>query len=160
LPNAHGTTYLATYRSLVKRYPDRDSRAVLVDLMETHGAGGKWFAAAKDAGHLDIALECAAQPSVEPATLIRAARDFQVKDPRFAATVALQAVSHLLSGRGYEPTRTDMESAMQYLHQAATKIDGLGWAKQSVRQLLAHQLQDDAGFRQVVENLLPNFDQS
>jgi virulence-associated protein VapD len=53
-----------------------------------------------------------------------------------------------------------MENAMQYLHQAATKIDAIGWARQSVRQLLAHQLQDDAGFRRVVENLLPNFDQS
>lgn len=160
LPNASGTTYLATYRSLVKRYPDRDTRAILVDLMEEHGASGKWFAAAKDAGHLDIALDCAAQSSVEPATLIRAARDFQQKDPKFAATVALQAVSHLLNGRGYEPTRTDVENAIRYLHQAARKIDALGWARQSVRRLVAHQVPDVTGFQRVVEDLLPMFDQA
>lgn len=158
LPNASGTTYLATYRSLVKRYPNHDTRAILVDLMEEHGASGKWFAAAKDAGHFDIALDCAAQSSVEPATLIRAARDFQEKDPRFAATVALQAVSHLLNGRGYEPTRTDVEDAIHYLHRAACKTDALGWAKQSVQRLLAHQMPDVTGFRRVVEDLLPIFD--
>jgi hypothetical protein len=160
LPNATGTTYLGTYRSLVKRYPERDTRAILIDLMEEHGASGKWFAAAKDAGHLDIALDCAAQSSVEPATLIRAARDFQEKNPRFAATVALQAVSHLLGGRGYEPTRTDVEDAMRYLHQAACKIDAVGWAKQSVQRLLAHKMPDVTGFQRVVEDLLPMFDQA
>ena len=37
--------------------------------------GLKWFAAAKDAGFLDVALRCARDCAAEPATLVRAARD-------------------------------------------------------------------------------------
>jgi len=55
---ATGTTNLAIYRSLVRTYPDRDRRQLLLDLIKTRGDKGKWFAAAKDAGFLDIALEC------------------------------------------------------------------------------------------------------
>ena len=81
LPSASGNTYLAMWRDLVKRYPDLDARRILKDLMESHGSQGKWFAAAKTAKYLDIALDCAAQPDAAPATLIRAARDFVIKEP-------------------------------------------------------------------------------
>jgi hypothetical protein len=47
-------------------------------------ARGKWFAAAKDAGFLDVALLCARDYAAEPATLVRAARDFADKEPKFA----------------------------------------------------------------------------
>ena len=102
-----GTTNLAIYRSLVRTYPDRDHRQMLLDLIETRGDKGKWFAAAKDAGFLDIALDCAAMHNADPSTLVRAARDFCDKEPRFAATVALFAVMHLLTGGGYDPPVSD-----------------------------------------------------
>ncbi|NQT50949.1 hypothetical protein HQ576_02800, partial [bacterium] len=73
---ATGTTYLAIFRDVVKRYPERDQRQVLLDLVETRGNKGKWFAAAKTAGCLDIALACASEGTTDPATLVRAARDF------------------------------------------------------------------------------------
>jgi hypothetical protein len=66
----------------VKRYPNRDRRQVLLDLIETRGDRGKWFAAAKDAGFLDIPLLCARDYAAEPATLVRAARDFAAKEPK------------------------------------------------------------------------------
>jgi hypothetical protein len=69
-----GTTNLAIYRSLVRTYPDRDHRQMLLDLIETHGDKGKWFAAAKDAGFLDIALDCAAVHNADPSTLVRGTR--------------------------------------------------------------------------------------
>jgi hypothetical protein len=47
LKTATGPTYLAIFRDTVKRYPDRDRRQVLLDLIETRGEIGKWFAAAK-----------------------------------------------------------------------------------------------------------------
>ena len=47
-----------------------------LDLIETRGERGKWFAAAKDAGLLDVALLCARDYAAAPATLVRAARDF------------------------------------------------------------------------------------
>jgi len=55
---------------------------VLLDLIEARGERGKWFSAAKDGGFLDVAVSCARDFSVEPATLVRAARDFAVREPR------------------------------------------------------------------------------
>jgi hypothetical protein len=86
---ASGTTNLSVYRSLVLTYPDRDRRRMLLDLIEARGDKGKWFAAGKDSGFFDIAVECAAAQGADPSTLVRAARDFCGKEPQFAATVAL-----------------------------------------------------------------------
>ena len=102
LPSASGNTWLAMWRDLVKHYPDRDPRGILEDLIALHGRKGKWFAAAKTAGYLDIALDCASDPEAAPATLIRSARDFAGKDPAFATQVALYAIAHLLAGRGFD----------------------------------------------------------
>lgn len=122
LPSVSGNTYLAMWRDLVKRYPDLDARRNLKDLMETHGSQGKWFAAAKTAKYLDIALDCAAQPDAAPATLIRAARDFTIKEPAFAAQVGLHAIVHLLAGRGYEPSPFDIDEAVGHVMAAAQRI--------------------------------------
>ena len=66
LPTAAGNTWLAMWRDLVRRYPDRDARLLLKDLIALHGRKGKWFAAAKTAGYLDIALDCAADWEAAP----------------------------------------------------------------------------------------------
>ena len=127
LPMAVGNTYLAIWRDLVKRYPDRDKRMILEDLIATHGAKGKWFAAAKTAGFFDIALECAAQSDASPATLIRASRDLRAKKPAFAAQVGLHAIRHLVEGRGYEPKPADIDQALTHLLAAADDVDQRGW---------------------------------
>ena len=130
-----GTTNLAIYRSLVRAYPDRDRRQMLLDLIETHGDKGKWFAAAKDAGFLDIALDCAALHNAEPSTLVRAARDFCDKEPRFAATVALFAVTHLLAGSGYDPPVSDVNEAIKHFLVASRAIGAMVWARQELGRL-------------------------
>lgn len=90
----------------VNHVPQTTSRpdyfsSLLEDLIETQGSKGKWFAAAKTAKYLDIALDCAAQPDAAPATLIGAARDFVIKEPAFAAQVVarvdarIQRLAHL-----------------------------------------------------------------
>jgi hypothetical protein len=135
LPTAAGNTYLSMWRSLFKRYPDRDPRGILEDLMDLYDVKGKWFATAKTAGFLDIALDCAADTAVEPATLIRAARDFVTKDPTFAANVALQAIAHLLAGRGYEVIPSDLDVAASHLLAATVKLDQVSWALQALRRL-------------------------
>ncbi|MEE4277124.1 MAG: hypothetical protein V2I82_01505, partial [Halieaceae bacterium] len=137
LPTATGSTYLATWRALCKRYPDRPKHAVLADLIEAHGEKGKWFAAAKTAGCLDIALDCAGADDADPRTLIRAARDFAEKEPRFAANVALRAISQLLAGRGYDTVPDDAADAVQYLREAARRIDGEAWAVEAVERMMA-----------------------
>jgi hypothetical protein len=122
LPTAAGNTYLAMWRDLVKRYPDIDARGILEDLIETQGSRGKWFAAAKTAKYLDIALGCAAHTDAAPTTLIRAARDFAIKEPAFAAQVGLHAIGHLLAGRGYEPSPLDIDEAVTHVMAAAERI--------------------------------------
>ena len=122
LPTAAGNTYLVMWRDLVKRYPDIDARGILEDLIETQGSRGKWFAAAKTAKYLDIALGCAAHTDAAPTTLIRAARDFAIKEPAFAAQVGLHAIGHLLAGRGYEPSPLDIDEAVTHVMAAAERI--------------------------------------
>jgi hypothetical protein len=81
LTAATGPTYLAIFRETIMRYPDRDQHRVLLDLIEARSERGKWFAAAKDVGLLDVALQCARDSAAEPATLVRAARDLLPRSP-------------------------------------------------------------------------------
>lgn len=142
LPSASGNTYLAMWRDLVKRYPDLDARQILKDLMESHGSQGKWFAAAKTAKYLDIALDCAAQPDAAPATLIRAARDFAIKEPAFAAQVGLHAIAHLLAGRGYEPSPFDIDEAVGHVMAAAQRIGQEDQVLRELKRLAANSAVD------------------
>ena len=135
LPSVSGNTYLAMWRDLVKRYPDLDARRILEDLIDTHGTKGKWFAAAKTARFLDIALDCAAHHDAAPATLIRAARDLKLKEPGFAMAVALQAIRHLLEGRGYEPSPIDIDEAVEHLMVAAARLDEVDQARQALQRI-------------------------
>ncbi|WP_284257087.1 hypothetical protein [Acidocella aquatica] len=95
LSAANGTTNLAVYRALIRAYPDRDRRRMLLDMIETRGNKGKWFAAAKDAGFFGVAIECAAVYGADPSTLLRAARNFLGKEEKLTATVALLALSSM-----------------------------------------------------------------
>ncbi len=142
LPSASGNTYLAMWRDLVKRYPDLDARRILEDLIATQGTKGKWFAAAKTAKYFDIALDCAAHHDAAPATLIRAARDFKLKEPAFATQVALHAIVHLIAGRGYEMSPLDVDEAVGHLLAASARIDRPGWVLQEIKRLAAGTVLD------------------
>jgi hypothetical protein len=107
----HSMTNVGAFRQVVEKYPERDPRSILLDFVAAYTEKGKWFAAAKEAGCLDVALTCAADRSADPATLLRAARDYVVKDAFFAAQVALCALRNLLAGGGYEPTTMDVVHA-------------------------------------------------
>ncbi len=131
-----GTTNLAAFRQVAKKYPVRERREILLDLIAAHAPKGKWFAAAKDAGCLDVALECAADSWADPSTLIRAARDFAGKDDNFAAEVALCAIKNLLAGGGYEPTTLDMMNAYRHLRDAAARCERSEWAKTEMGRLI------------------------
>jgi len=137
LQAASGITNLAVFRETAKSYPERDRREILLDLIEARGDRGKWFAAAKDAGYLDIALQCASLGTAEPRTLVRAARDFSESQPVFAAQVALKAIEDLLEGCGYEPTALDIARAHDYLMKAARSCGKIEWAMAGVQRLLA-----------------------
>jgi hypothetical protein len=78
-------TNLATYRSIVKKYPCKNPEDILRDLIKSQpGNEGKWFAAAKEAGFYDLAIELVTHHSADPRTLTRAARDYAATKPDFA----------------------------------------------------------------------------
>ena len=105
---------------------------MLIDLIETRGNKGKWFAAATDAGMLDIAISCAAAPDADPSTLVRAARDFASKRPEFAIAVGVLAIKSLVSGDGYEPLLSDAANGVRHIMTAAASIGVTDWAIQQI----------------------------
>jgi hypothetical protein len=114
------STGLATYRMIAKKYPSRDPKRILLDLAESDGDAGHWFAAAKDAGFLDLALEFAG--SADPLTLSRASRDLLEKDAKFCLRVGHIAIQRMLQGHGYELTGIDVIDAYGHFLRAAEKL--------------------------------------
>jgi tetratricopeptide (TPR) repeat protein len=115
-----GTTYLATFRAIARKYPSISKETILRDLVaSTPGNEGKWFAAAKDAGVFEVATELARHRSADPRTLTRAARDYAEMQPGFALTVGLAALHWMALGYGYDITGGDVLDAYTAVMQAA-----------------------------------------
>ena len=111
---------LATFRAIAKKYTNKDAADILRDLVKSEpGAEGKWFAAAKDAGLFDVAIELARRSPTDPRTLTRAARDFASKRPEFAIDAGLTALHWMARGHGYELTGFDVHAAFDAVMQAA-----------------------------------------
>ncbi len=128
------STGLATFRSIVKKYPGRDPKKILLELATSSGDPGRWFAAAKDAGFLDLALEFANTGRTVPRTLSRASRDLLKKDARFCLEVGRLAIQRILEGYGYELTGVDVMDAYGHFMAAAQT---LGIASQARADMLA-----------------------
>jgi len=115
-------TGLATFRAIVKKYRGHDPKKILLDLATASGDTGRWFAAAKDAGFLDLALEFAQTGRTDPRTLSRASRDFLKKDARFSLQVGQLAIQRILEGFGYELTGIDAIDAYDHFVAAAQAL--------------------------------------
>ena len=132
-------TNLATFRAIAKRYPNKLPETILRDLVAGRpGEEGKWFAATKDAGLFDLALEFASISPADPRTLIRAARDFAVKRPPFALAAGMLGIEYIVRGYGYDITSADVLNAYSALMLAAESsgVDD-ATAKAAIRALLA-----------------------
>ena len=81
----------------------------------TPGKEAKWFAAAKEAGLYDEAIELARLSPCDPKTLTRAACDFAERQPAFALDAGLLALHWLVEGYGYEISSTDVWAAYSSL---------------------------------------------
>lgn len=115
-----GTTYLATFRAIVKKFPHMAPEAILRDLVAASpNEPGKWFAAAKDAGLFDLAIELATASPTDPRTLTRAARDFAQKQLAFDMAAGMAALRWIAQGYGYEITGIDVLDASRATMQAA-----------------------------------------
>jgi len=117
--NQH-TTNLATFRAIAKKYPHKPAEEILRDLVAGHpGTEGKWFAAAKEAGLFEFAIELATLAPTDIRTLIRAARDFAGKRPDFALSSGMAALRWIAKGECYEITGADVLDAYSTVMQAA-----------------------------------------
>lgn len=77
-------TYLATFRAIAKKYPEKPAKQVLADLVKsTPGEEGKWFATAKELELFDVAIELARRSGCDPRTLARAAHDHATDRPAY-----------------------------------------------------------------------------
>ena len=130
-------SYTATFRAVTKQYPDRPALDVLADLVgTTPGLEGKWFAAAKEAGFLDLAITLARRSPVDPKTLARAARDFAGTDAEFAIEAGMLAINGFVSGLGFEVTGADVAMAYFGAMQAGTRLGRSADVRQRVAEVL------------------------
>lgn len=113
-------THLATFRALVKKYPHKNPKNILQDLIKSQpGVEGKWFAAAKSAGFYDLAIELVSQNPADPRTLTRAAREFACKKPDFAIASGMASLRWISAGYRYEITSDDVLEAFNAVMEAA-----------------------------------------
>jgi len=136
LANRAGT-YLATFRAVCRKYPQKPPEDVLNDLVaSTPGDEGKWFAAAKDAKLYDLALKLAQRSPVDHRTLIRSAQDFVTTEPHFALNSGLLALYWICAGRAYEATVGEVQRAYDLVLEAADSAQGTAAALERIQQLL------------------------
>ncbi|MBF0244705.1 MAG: hypothetical protein HQL31_05485 [Planctomycetes bacterium] len=129
-----GTTYLNQFRAITKKYSQMEPRRILEDLMRLSGNPSQWFSAARQTGHLDLALECALKGRVDPCTLIRAARDYADKDPEFSLRVSFRALAQMIYGEFYEITTVDLMNGYDLVIKAARHFDQLEKAITQIRR--------------------------
>ncbi len=131
------STYVATFRAVARKYPDRSAREILADLAEsTPGEEGKWFAAAREAGLRQEALALARMSPCDPRTLTRAARDWAGEDPGAAVEAGLLALHWVAKGYGYELSGADVWAAYARAVEAAERVGRADEVRAQVRQLV------------------------
>jgi len=135
-----GTTYLATFRAVAKKYPHKTASEILSDLVaSTPGEEGKWFAAAKSAGLYDEAITLANRTPCDPRTLTRAAKEMSATHPSFAVKAGMAALRWLVEGYGYEITATEVKEAYNYTMIAAENQGCKQETFESIRKLVKSQ---------------------
>ena len=150
-----GTTHLATFRAIVKKYPHKQPGDVLLDLVASDpGSEGKWFAAAKDAGLFELAASLAKRSPTDPRTLTRAARDFGDSQPDFAMSCGLSALHWMAAGYGYDNTRIDVLDAYAAIVHAG---ETLGIATAEINARIRARLDMRGTDRTVVEEALAHY---
>ena len=113
-------SYLNFFKSAVKKFPDVAPSKILSDLIATTpGAESKWFAAAKELKDFELALRLAYKSPCDPRTLTRAARDYKLINPVFAAEAGLAAIHWLIKGHGLDITPSDIRVAFSETMEAA-----------------------------------------
>ena len=130
------TTALAAFRAVGRKHPHKSSRELLNDLVQTTpGDEGKWFAAAKEEGLYDEALELGGASRCDPRTLTRAARELATQRPDFAIGAGLLALRWLANGFGYQVTGADVWAAYSSTITAAEQKGNVAEVRAGIRQI-------------------------
>jgi len=115
------------------------------------GAEGKWFAAAKDVGFFDLAIELVSQNPADPRTLARAAKEYVIEQPCFAIASGIASLYWIIQGYGYEISSTDVLAAYSATIQAANMNEEVvAQTKEKILKLLL----DETPNSQFVKNIL------
>jgi len=132
----HGTSHLATFRTIAKKYPHKTAAEILRDLVKsTPGEEGKWFASAKSAGLYDEAIALANKTFCDPRTLTRAVKEAAVEHPSFAVEAGMAALRWLCEGYGYEITSMDIWAAYRHTMEAAVNAGSVQETRDRIRKL-------------------------
>jgi hypothetical protein len=114
-------TNLATFRAITKKYPHKSPLDILQRLIASQPEEkGKWFAAAKDAGFFELAIELVNEHPADPRTLIRAAKEFAFTKPDFAIASGIASLHWIIYNYGYEITTKDVLAAYFAIMEAAS----------------------------------------
>ncbi len=149
------SSYLATFRAIARKYPEKEKHQVLTDLIaSTPGEEGKWFATAKHLKLHDLAVKLAKESPCEPATLNRAARDHLETHPAFARAVALASLRWLTEGWGYEITSADVHAAHDYAMRAAEALGRQAETRAAIIEIISGSGSSDNFVLQVLGSLL------
>ncbi|MFP4484608.1 MAG: hypothetical protein ACLFO1_07100 [Spirochaetaceae bacterium] len=136
-------THLATFRALVKKYPWKEPRSILDDLIKsTPFDPGRWFAAAKTFGFLDLAADMALRSPVNIRTLLRAAEDHASENTEFAPASAEAALKWMAQGRFYEITNYDVRKAKRLALECAERQDRLEATRSFIQSLIDDERTD------------------
>lgn len=130
--NRRGTG-VATFRALSEKYPEKDPKEILDDLIRLNpGTEGKWFATARQLGFLGLAVKLAQTSPCEPRTLNRAAKDLLAGNPSAALAIAMASLRWMCAGAAYELTGMDVHSACLSAMKAA---DATSRGDETARQI-------------------------
>lgn len=131
------STYLAHFRSLVRRYPEYEPEQILIDLIDKSGLPLKsWFSWARQCELYDLALQCVTDGPISPNTIATAARDTLELHPEFAWEFSLLAIKYLLVDY-LKFDDTDVRIAVRNLVIGAQNAESLPEAMVGLRKVLA-----------------------
>lgn len=135
-----GGSYLTAIGRSYAKYPHKDPERILRDLVaHTPGNEGKWFAAAKEAGFLELAIELGKMSPCDPKTLTRAVRDFIEMNPVLALETGRAALHWLEKDFDYEITRADVWAAYSNNMKAAERLGRGDKVRERIRTLVMHK---------------------
>lgn len=137
-------TNLAYFRAVARKYPGKPHVEILGDLVAgSPGSEGKWFTAAKSLGLYDEAIALVQSSPCDPRTLIRAARDFERREPGFALEAGIAALRWIAEGEGYEIDTSDAYQAHEHAMKAAANAGREDEARERIREVIGGGSQGD-----------------